>query len=98
MEDQGAHRFDFRRTQTQGQMTLHFNGRHVRETVPDKKEGLIPVAGPFRPGTEDWMLARVIGEAIIAGREVILVQEKANTKMGGYIGVSLWRKGVTRSK
>jgi hypothetical protein len=56
--------------------------------------GTIPVAGPFRPGTEDWMLFRAMQDMVAGGIGFVLVQETARKELGGYTGVSVWRSGV----
>lgn len=56
--------------------------------------GTIAVAGPFRPGTEDWMMFRCINDLKAARIGFVLVQERAKQNVGGYLGVSVWRNGV----
>ena len=73
--------------------TLAVRGHVV---LPEAPKGAIAVTHPYRPGSEDWMLFNVINQLRAAGHRPILVQEKARENEGGYVGISVWRPGVTR--
>lgn len=72
---------------------LALRGHVVLAAAP---KGAIAVTHPFRPGSEDWMLFNVINQLRATGASPILVQEKARENEGGFIGISVWRPGVTR--
>ncbi len=56
--------------------------------------GTLPVAGPYRPGAEDWMLFQVVNDFRRVGAEPIFVAEKAREELGGWWGVTVYRRGV----
>ncbi len=70
---------------------LEIRGCTVHDTPPP---GTLPVAGPYRPGAEDWMLFQVVNDFRRAGAEPIFVAEKAREELGGWWGVTVYRIGV----
>lgn len=65
-------------------------GLLVLDAPPD---GAVPVCGPYRPGSEDWMLFRAINDARATGAPFVLVHEQAAARAGGFWGISMWRPG-----
>ena len=52
----------------------------------------VPITHPYRPGTEDWMLQRVVADFQRNGTPYILVREKAAADVGDFFGVALYRQ------
>lgn len=74
---------------------LLIRGETVHRAPPP---GTIPVAGPYRPGTEDWLLFRVVNDFRRVGAEPVFVQEKAAEIAGGFWGVAIYRRGVAPAR
>lgn len=72
-------------------MALTLRGETIQAAPPP---GTIAVAGPYRPGTEDWMLFRAVGDLRRVGIEVLFVRERAPEIQGGFVGVAIYRRGV----
>lgn len=57
--------------------------------------GYITIAGPYRPGSEDWMLFRAINDVRSRpGIDWCLAEEKAAARNGGFNGISICRKSA----
>lgn len=70
---------------------LALRGHTIHQTPPP---GTIAVAGPYRPGTEDHMLLAVLTDFRVGGIEPILVQEAAPKRVGDFVGVTVYRRGI----
>ena len=57
----------------------------------DPPLGTVPVAGPYRPGVEDFMLYRAINNFRAAGVGFYLVRERAPAAQRSFVGVSIWK-------
>lgn len=57
-------------------------------------KGAIPISGPYRPGREDWMLARCLCDFLRERGHVVLVWEIGTTRGHSvpFRGLSIWRR------
>ncbi|HTI71492.1 MAG TPA: hypothetical protein VMF06_16080 [Candidatus Limnocylindria bacterium] len=62
----------------------------IHAALPDGE--WLPITHPFRPGTEDWMLQRVVSDFRRANTPYILVRERAAADIGNFVGVALYRQ------